>query len=86
VGNQVHEAHPGQRVFSPRGIVHYFANRGSVPARTLICGTPARVGPEYFREVAGLLGAGGPPDPTQLASVMRKYGLEPKPLPDSIRL
>jgi quercetin dioxygenase-like cupin family protein len=86
VGDKVHEVHPGERVFSPRGIVHYFANRGQVPARTLICGTPARVGPEYFREVASLLSAGGPPDMQKLAAVMRTYGLEPEPLPESVRL
>ena len=86
VGDAIHEVHPGERVFSPRGVVHYFANRGSVPARTLICGTPARVGPEYFRDVAGVLSAGGPPDMAKLAAVMRKYGLEPMPLPESVRL
>jgi len=86
VGETVHEVHPGERVFSPRGIVHYFANRGQVPARTLICGTPARIGPEYFRDVAAVLSAGGPPDMQKIGEVMRRYGLEPKPLPESVRL
>ena len=48
VGDKVHEVHPGERVFSPRGIVHYFANRGQVPARTLICGTPCTRRPRVF--------------------------------------
>jgi quercetin dioxygenase-like cupin family protein len=86
VGEQVHEVHPGERVFSPRGVVHYFVNRGSVPARTLICGTPARVGPEYFREIRAVVSAGGPPDMQKIGAVMRKFGLEPRPLPDSLRL
>jgi quercetin dioxygenase-like cupin family protein len=86
VGDQVHEVHPGQRVFSPRGVVHYFINRGSVPARTLICGTPARLGPEYFREIAATLSPGGPPDMAKIGDVMRRFGLEPKPLPQAVTL
>ena len=86
VGEQVHEVHPGQRVFSPRGVLHYFVNRGSVPARTLICGTPARVGPEYFRDIAAIVSAGGPPDLQKIFGVMKRYGLEPAPLPSSVRL
>jgi quercetin dioxygenase-like cupin family protein len=86
VGDRVHEVHPGERVFSPRGIVHYFVNRGQAPARALLCGTPARLGPEYFREIAALLSAGGPPDMQRVAGVMRRYGLEPQALPASVQL
>ncbi len=86
VGDQIHEVHPGDRVFSPRGVVHYFANRGEVAARTLICGTPARIGPEYFREIAEVVAAGGPPDIEKIKATMRRYGLEPRPLPESIQL
>jgi quercetin dioxygenase-like cupin family protein len=86
VGDRIYEVHPGERVFSPRGIVHYFANRGQIPARTLICGTPARIGPEYFRDIAAVVSAGGPPDLQKIFEVMRRYGLEPKPLPESVRL
>jgi hypothetical protein len=39
------------------------------------------MGPEYFREVAAVLAAGGPPDLTKLKTVMNKYGLEPVALP-----
>jgi hypothetical protein len=60
---------------------HYFVNRGDQPARALIVGTPATLGPEYFREVGALVAAGGPPDMQKVAAVMRKYGLEPQPLP-----
>ena len=72
VGDEIHEVHPGQRVFSPRGVVHYFANRGLEPAHVLVCGTPARVGPEYFRELAALVAAGGPPDMEKIGNVMRR--------------
>jgi quercetin dioxygenase-like cupin family protein len=86
VGEQIHEVGPGQRAFSPRGILHYFVNRGQVPARVLIAGTPARLGPEYFRELAALAAAGGPPDMDKIMGIMRRYGLEPKPLPASVKL
>ena len=86
VGDQIHEVHPGERAFSPRGIVHYFANRGPTPARTLICGTPARIGAAYFRELRVLATGGGPPDMQKIAAVMRRHGLEPSPLPESVRL
>jgi quercetin dioxygenase-like cupin family protein len=86
VGEQVHEVHPGQRVFSPRGVLHYFVNRGSTPARTLICGTPARIGPEYFRDIAATLSAGGPPDMEKIGAIMKQYGLMPGPLPPTVNL
>jgi uncharacterized cupin superfamily protein len=86
VGEQVFDLHPGERALSPRGIVHYFVNRGTVPARALIVATPARLGPEYFRDVGAVLAAGGPPDMQKLFGVMRSYGLEPRPLPESVQL
>jgi uncharacterized cupin superfamily protein len=81
VGETVHLVRPGDRILSPRGVVHYFQNRGDVLARSLIVATPARMGPEYFRDVAALLKAGGPPDLEKVFAVMRQYGLEPAPLP-----
>jgi quercetin dioxygenase-like cupin family protein len=82
VGDQVHQVGPGERVFSPRGVVHYFANRTDKPARALVIGTPATLGPAYFRDVAAVIAAsaGGPPDMAKLGAVMKRYGLEPAPL------
>ena len=37
--------------------------------------TPASIGPAFFREMASLLSAGGPPDPARIAEIMRKHGL-----------
>jgi quercetin dioxygenase-like cupin family protein len=66
----------GDYCFSPRGSVHHFSNPGDVPARALVVFSPASIGPEYFREMAGLLGAGGPPNMDTMRSVMKRYGIE----------
>ena len=79
VGDATLEVRPGEVAYSPRGVVHAFENRHPGTARMLITATPGRMGPEYFREVATLLGAGGPPDPLRVKAVMNKYGLEPVP-------
>jgi hypothetical protein len=39
--------------------------------------TPALVGPIYFKEVAEIINAGGPPDVVKLKQVMAKHGLIP---------
>lgn len=47
------ELGPGQALCIPRGAVHGFANHGAVDARTLTTVSPAAIGPEFFREMAG---------------------------------
>lgn len=75
VDGVTHEVTPGVRVFSPRGKPHAFENRGAVEARVLCTFTPATsFGPDYFREVGALLGA-GPPDFAKVKAVMARYGL-----------
>jgi quercetin dioxygenase-like cupin family protein len=61
----------------PRGAVHRFDNFQAVGAKALAVITPGILGPEYFREIAGVMKAasGGPPDPAQIAAVMRRHGL-----------
>lgn len=81
VGDDVVEVRPGQVAFSPRGLPHHFENKHAGRARMLITATPARMGPEYFREMSALVGAGGPPDPAKMKTVMAKYGLEMVTLP-----
>ena len=66
---------PGDRCFIPRGCIHHFVNAGAEPSRTLSVLTPATIGPPYFREMAVLLAAGGPPDPARVAEVMGRHGL-----------
>jgi hypothetical protein len=46
---------------TPRGAVHQFSNPGSATARALVMMTPD-VGAQYFRNVAAVVGAGGPPE------------------------
>jgi quercetin dioxygenase-like cupin family protein len=71
------EVATGEALFIPRGAVHHFDNRGDADASALAIVTPGILGPDYFREVAEVLEAGGPPDLTALAAVMRRHGLTP---------
>ncbi|BDI32427.1 cupin [Capsulimonas corticalis] len=70
-----HPLGPGDSVFVPRGAAHHFVNRSAATTRTLAVLTPASIGPAYFRDIAALLAAGGPPDPVKVAAVMRQHGL-----------
>ncbi len=66
-------------LFVPRGQAHGFVNRGADEVRLLVVVTPGLLGPEYFRSVAGILNAGGPPDRARIAALMREHGMEPVP-------
>lgn len=69
---------PGESLYIPRGAVHGFENPHAESARVLIVITPGdRFGVQYFRDLAALLTAGGPPDPKALVAVMLRYGLIP---------
>jgi quercetin dioxygenase-like cupin family protein len=72
------EVGPGDTVFIRRGIVHGFSNRTAQPATCLCMLSPGVLGPEYFREMAALLGSGAP-DPAKMKEVMLRYGLVPVP-------
>jgi quercetin dioxygenase-like cupin family protein len=78
VGGQDCAITPGASVFIKRGIVHGFRNDSEEPSRCLCILTPGVLGPGYFREIAGLLGAGAP-DPAKLKETMLRYGLVPAP-------
>jgi hypothetical protein len=43
--------------------------------------TPGVLSPDYFRELAALIGAAasGPPNMSAIAEVMRRHGLTPAP-------
>ena len=68
---------PGESCFIPRGAVHGFTNLKDVRAKSLAVVTPALIGPDFFKEVAAIVNAGGPPDVARMMAIMAKHGLEP---------
>ena len=74
---------PGDRIFAPRGKVHHFVNDGPVSAKVLSVLTPGSIGPDYFRDIAAVVSAGGPLDPAKIKDVMAKHGLVAAPMPGS---
>jgi quercetin dioxygenase-like cupin family protein len=68
---------PGQPCFIPRGAVHGFNNLRQTDVKALAVITPALLGPDFFREAAAIVNAGGPPDVERLKAVLLKHGLVP---------
>jgi quercetin dioxygenase-like cupin family protein len=68
---------PGESCFIPRGAVHGFNNLKQADAKALAVVTPALIGPDFFKETAAVVNAGGPPDVEKLKAVMAKHGLVP---------
>ena len=76
VGGETRDLRPGQSMSTPRGVVHAFSNPFTETARALIVQSPD-IGAQYFKDVAVVVNAGGPPDKAALLAVMSKYGLVP---------
>lgn len=76
VDGETRELCPGDFMSTPRGSVHAFENPGDATARVLVMLTPD-IGAGYFRDVAAVMSAGGPPDRAKLLLVMKEYGLTP---------
>lgn len=74
VGAETRDLTVGQTMNTPRGVVHAFSNPFAETARALIVQSPD-IGAQYFKDVAAVVNAGGPPDKAALVSVMSKYGL-----------
>ena len=68
---------PGETLFIPRGAVHGFNNLKPSNAKGLAVVTLALIGPEFFREMAAIINAGGPPDLEKIKAVMTRHGLVP---------
>jgi quercetin dioxygenase-like cupin family protein len=68
---------PGESCFVPRGAVHGFNNLKQTNVKALAVITPALLGPDFFKEAAVIVNAGGPPDVKKLSAVMAKHGLVP---------
>ncbi|PZF72633.1 cupin domain-containing protein [Taibaiella soli] len=77
-GDEIRVLNPGDTLFIKRGIVHGFNNTGTVPTRVLCSLSQASIGPEYFRAIAEIINAGGPPDMQRILGVMKQFGLEVK--------
>ena len=86
IGDEVVRATQGAYVVKPWGVPHTFWNAGSEPARIQEIIAPAGF-EEYFREVAEVLSAGGPPDLAKIAEIAARYGLtlHPERLPEIMR-
>ena len=76
VDDVVRDLRPGEWMRTPRGSVHGFSNPHGKTARALIMLSPD-IGAQYFRDVAAVVDAGGPPDKAKLLAVMSRYGLVP---------
>ena len=76
VGSVTRDLGPGDTMGTPRGVAHAFTNPHAAPARVLVMNSPG-IDPQYFRDVAAIANAGGPPDRARLASTMQRYGLTP---------
>jgi quercetin dioxygenase-like cupin family protein len=76
VGSETRDLTPGQSMQTPRGTGHAFSNPHGSVARALIVLSPD-IGAQYFKDVAAVVNAGGPPDKGALVAVMSRYGLVP---------
>ena len=76
VGSETRDLAVGQSMSTPKGVVHAFSNPFSETARALIVNSPD-IGARYFKDVAAVVNAGGPPDKAALIAVMSRYGLVP---------
>lgn len=74
VAGETRDLQPGDTMATPRGVVHGFGNPHATRARALIMNTPD-IGAQYFREVAAIINAPGPPDRGKLVATMRRFGL-----------
>ena len=77
VEGKVLDIGPGESCFVPRGAVHGFNNLKQTDAKALAIITPALLGPDFFRQTAAIVYAGGPPDVEKLRAVFLKHGLVP---------
>lgn len=76
VGGETRDLRAGEWMRTPKGSVHGFSNPHAETARALIILFPD-IGAQYFRDVAEVVNAGGPPDRARLQAVMARYGLVP---------
>ncbi len=71
-----HILDPGSFVLVPPGVIHTFANRGTVPARFLNIYQPSG-NEQYLKEAVKRMVEGHPWSPTEMAQVASQYDFEP---------
>ena len=76
LGGEWRSLGPGSFVLVPPGVVHTFANRGSVPARVLNIYHPAGL-EQYLKEALKRMAEGHPWSPAEMAEIAAKYDFEP---------
>ena len=76
VGEETRDLQPGEVMGTPAGVVHAFSNPHATTVRALIINTPD-IGADYFREMASIINADGPPDRARLMATMQRFGLVP---------
>jgi quercetin dioxygenase-like cupin family protein len=76
VGSDTRDLAPGESMHTPKGTTHAFSNPFDSVARALIILSPD-IGAQYFKDVAAVVNAGGPPDKAAPVAVMSRYGLVP---------
>ena len=67
VGAETRDLGPGESMSTPKGVVHAFSNPFTETARALVVQSPD-IGAQYFKDVAAVVNAGGPPDKAALVS------------------
>jgi quercetin dioxygenase-like cupin family protein len=80
VGGETRDLKPGDVMGTPKGAVHAFSNPHAAVARALVTNSPG-IDAQYFRDVAAIASAAGPPDRVKLVSTMQRYGLTPAGAP-----
>lgn len=77
VDDQVVQLGPGDHYFIKRGRVHSFYNNTDETVEILAYANPGVFTSNYFKDILGIISAGGPPDMGRLKEVMLQYGLVP---------
>lgn len=77
VEGKIIEITSGNVCFIPRGAVHGFKNTSNSTSKALGIVTPAAIGPQFFKDSAAIVNAGGPPDMEKMKFVFKKYGIVP---------
>ncbi len=75
VDDQMLQLKPGDHHFIKRGRVHSFTNNSSETVEILAFANPGVFTSNYFKDLLGLLNAGGPPDMSKMKNIMLEYGL-----------